>query len=137
MSRNGERERDIVRDMVLERERERWVVVGGEREGKVADVGERRGEGGYGERERERERERREEMVYGYKFQMKYMRLTCSNYYLRLIKLYYIPEYYILVILYHLKTKIVQKKKKSLSVIHSLSQNKDTPVRISKQSFYC
>jgi len=54
-----ERERDIVRDMVLqrERERERWVVVGGEREGKVADVGERRGEGGYGEREGERERE--------------------------------------------------------------------------------
>jgi hypothetical protein len=86
--------------------------VGGEREGKVADVGERRGEGGYGERERERERERGEEMVYGYKFQMKYMRLTCSNYYLRLIKLYYIPEYFILVILYHLKTKIVQKKKK-------------------------
>jgi hypothetical protein len=32
--------------------------VGGEREGKVADVGERRGEGGYGEREGERERER-------------------------------------------------------------------------------
>jgi hypothetical protein len=87
-------------------------------------------------RGRERERERGEEMVYGYKFQMKYMRLTCSNYYLRLIKLYYIPEYFILVILYHLKTKIVQKKK-SLSVIHSLSQNKDTPVRISKQSFYC
>jgi len=53
-----ERERDIVCDMVLERERERWVVVGGEREGKVADVGERRGEGGYGEREGERERER-------------------------------------------------------------------------------
>ena len=51
-------------------------------------------------------------MVYGYKFQLKYMRLTCSNYYLRLIKLYYIPEYFILVILYHLKTKIVQKKKK-------------------------
>jgi hypothetical protein len=63
-------------------------------------------------RGRERERERGEEMVYGYKFQMKYMRLTCSNYYLRLIKLYYIPEYFILVILYHLKTKIVQKKKK-------------------------
>jgi hypothetical protein len=34
--------------------------VGGEREGKVADVGERRGEGGYGEREGEREREREE-----------------------------------------------------------------------------
>ena len=120
MSRNGERERerDIVRDMVLERERERDGLLWGERErGRLLTLV--RGEGrvvmGRGrERERERERERGEEMVYGYKFQMKYMRLTCSNYYLRLIKLYYIPEYYILVILYHLKTKIVQKKKKAL-----------------------
>jgi hypothetical protein len=111
-----ERERDIVRDMVLERERERDGLLWGERErGRLLTLV--RGEGrvvmGRG-RERERERERGEEMVYGYKFQMKYMRLTCSNYYLRLIKLYYIPEYYILVILYHLKTKIVQKKKKAL-----------------------